>query len=396
MGTIDLRFYLAIFRRHIWRFVAVSLGVASVGLALMLILPPSYRATAKILVESAEIPSDLARSTVATSAMEQFQVIWEDVFSRPNVLALADQFNLYDRGLNLSSAAIFDDIFSRTNVDPLHLQGASNSPAATVFQVSFTANQPDVAAEVVNYLVSRILEKDKDLRTARANDTVSFFEREVARLDAELKVVDQTTLRFKNDNVDALPDSLEFRRSQQSSFDQRLLLLTQEEASLRRRLSDLQRFEPTSLGDQSSAEATALMQLRNRLDEQLAVFSESSPTIRSLRQRIEALEAQIRTNLAAAEEGNPAAPRSEIQIDIAAIQDRLAAISQERNAIEGALVELRRSILATPGNETTLNSLLRNAQNLQAQYEFGHRPPGGRVYRTADRATFEGRAALVD
>ncbi|HUH77643.1 MAG TPA: Wzz/FepE/Etk N-terminal domain-containing protein, partial [Devosia sp.] len=92
LSNIDFGFYFALFRRRLPLFITVVVLVASVGTVVTLLWPPSYVATAKILVESPQIPTDLAKSTVPTGAAERFQIIQEDVLSRTNVAALAEQF----------------------------------------------------------------------------------------------------------------------------------------------------------------------------------------------------------------------------------------------------------------------------------------------------------------
>src|SRR5690606_38155425 len=91
LSNIDFRFYLWLFLRRLPLFLTVVVLVAGLGIALTLLWPPSYQATAKILVESPQIPADLAKSTVPTSAAEQFQIIQEDVLSRESLLSLADR-----------------------------------------------------------------------------------------------------------------------------------------------------------------------------------------------------------------------------------------------------------------------------------------------------------------
>jgi uncharacterized protein involved in exopolysaccharide biosynthesis len=237
--------------------------------------------------------------------------------------------------------------------------------AATVFYISFKADHPDTAASVVNDLVTRILNKDVQLRTIRATETVSFFTKETQRLDALLRQLDSRVLAFKNEHINAMPDSIDFRRHQQTALQQRLLVLAQEEAMLRKRQTDLQvrPFEinvaPVTLEEQN------LQALRQSLAQQQALFSEGSPTIKALRSRIAALESVI----AGPTDGKATPPLSTRDFELLDIQDRIAAIAEERVAIERTVSDLATSIAATPGNETILNSLQRDHQNLQAQYD---------------------------
>ena len=66
--------YLGAFRRRAWILVLTIVIGTPLALAIANLLPPVYRSTATILVESQQIPSQLARSIVTTSAAERLQL----------------------------------------------------------------------------------------------------------------------------------------------------------------------------------------------------------------------------------------------------------------------------------------------------------------------------------
>src|SRR5690606_25127870 len=85
LANFDFGFYFSLFRRRLPVFVTVLALATLVFVAILTFMPASYQATARILVESPQIPTDLAKSTVPTGAAEQFQIIQEDVLSRQNL-----------------------------------------------------------------------------------------------------------------------------------------------------------------------------------------------------------------------------------------------------------------------------------------------------------------------
>ncbi|HEV7718493.1 MAG TPA: Wzz/FepE/Etk N-terminal domain-containing protein [Arsenicitalea sp.] len=367
MASFDLRYYLSIFLKRLPYFAAIVVLIGAIGVAIVYALPAIYQATAKILVESPQIPTDLARSTVPTSPVEQFQVIQEDVLSRESLISLAGRFGLYNDRKGMLPADIAEDMRARTTVEQIKFDEASGQSPTMAFNVSFKAAQPVVAANVANEVVAMILQKDVELRTGRATDTLQFFVREVARLNDELKQIEGTILQFKNENADALPDSLSFRRSQQSTEQQQLLLLAQEETSLRKRQLDLRSTGRSSEGPVSPEQKT-LDDLQQSLVQQLATFSESSPAIKALRARIAALQAQTRVRSAQPNANGNSVPTSPVESELSNINDRLKAIAEERASISKDFQALSQSIRATPDNESTLNAQERNRENIQAQY----------------------------
>ena len=203
-------------------------------------------------------------------------------------------------------------------------------------------------------------------------------------LGAELKRLEADILKFKNENMDALPDGLEFRRTKQSAQQERLLLLEREEADLRSRRNSLVQMYDTT-GQVASAapitlEQQQLQDLNRALSEQLAIFSETSPIVIALRARIAALQDVLRSKQAAGADRKTGF--SELDLQLSDIDGRLGFIAKERLSITRDIAELTKAIDATAGNETVLNSLDRNRSNIQTQYNAA-------VARLAEASTGE-------
>ncbi|WP_315925086.1 GumC family protein [Mesorhizobium sp. SP-1A] len=368
MTDVDIRFYLTLLWRRLPYLALVVISITAAGIAVALLMPVVYRASAKILVEAPQIPSDLARTTVSTDPWQQVQIIQERLTTRENLVDFARRLNIYGpETTTLSEADIVDDMRKRVTFEPLEMtvpgQGTS------MFAVSFDAADPDMAARVANQIVKVILDKNITLRTDRASDTMQFFQQETSRLGRELTSIEANILKFKNTHEEALPDSVDFRRTQQSNLQEQLVLLDREESALRARRNNVMRaFESTgrvaSTGP-TSPEQQTLDELNRTLAGQLVLFSEDSPTIVALRARIAALKGSIKAKQSADTSGP-----SDLDLQLSDIDTRLKAIADERRSINGNLADLARTIAATPANETELSALERNRQNIQAQYNI--------------------------
>lgn len=365
LSNIDFRFYLWLFLRRLPLFLIVALIVAIIGIVAVFLRPTTYEAAAKILVESPQIPTELAKSTVPTDAAEQFQIIQEDVLSRDNLIALANRFGLYANRPALSQSDIFDDMTKRLTISEAPVESSSGT-AASVIHIAFRADRPDTAADLVNDLVAMILNKDVQLRTERAAETVTFFTNETQRLEGLLRDLDSKILAFKNEHINSMPDSLDFRRNQQTTQQERLVALAQEEATLRKQMADLQ-TRPFDIGTAVplTPEEQSLQALRQSLAQQQALFAEDSPAITSLRSRIATLQGGISSSATTGTDK----PQNARDFQLSDINSRLTAIADERKAINQSIADLDASIAATPSNETVLNSLTRDHQNIQAQYD---------------------------
>ena len=400
MGDIDVRFYLSLILRRLPVVLAIVVAVSAGGVALAYLLPAVYQASARILVEAPEIPAELARSTVPTSAEDQMQVIRQQIDTRENLIGLADKLDVYgDKRAAMTPDDVVDDMRARMTFERLILDGKENS-GATVYSLSYNSKNPDLAAKVVNEIVDLILTKNVRQRTDSAGQTLKFFTQEVSRLGTELGQIEAQILKFKNANKDALPDSLDFRRSQQSSMQERLLLLEREEAGLRTRRTNLVQMQETTgqmVGTGPvTLEQQMLQDLNKALSEQLAIFSETSPSIVSLRARIAALQESIRSrndpNVVAKRKG-----MSDLDFQLSDIDERLKFITSEKASLSDTIAQLTKTIADTPSTTTTLNAMDRNRTNIQTQYNTA-------VARLAEASTGEqieirskgGRFSLVE
>ncbi len=345
------------------------------------ILPPVFVSRAAILVEPQQIPDELAQSTVPIDPYEQIQIIQRRVMTRANLLALSDRVGMFDDRPDTPSEDIIQDTAGRitfTGAEPEEVGRFGPMPGAIVMGVTFEAPTAEFAARGANEVVNLLLAENQRIRTGRATDTQQFFEAEVAKLAAALESKSREIAEFKTANVESLPDSLEARRQQQVIEQERLLALEREEQALaNERSTVIWVFERTGrTGTVAlSLEEEELAALKSERLQQLAVYAPTSARIRVLDNRIASLEALVEEQRAAralpAGEGGeaPAAPTSELELELAPIDARLGFIAEEKAMIEETLAELQASIAVTPSNEMVLGSLERDLANLQLQYE---------------------------
>lgn len=379
MGNIDLGFYLSILRRRLPYLLVFSVVGLLAGFVATRFIPPVYSASAKILAEAPQIPVELARSTVPLGPVEQLQILQQQITTRDDLIALAKKFRIYtDDVLTQHSEDVVKDMRTRIKFEQLQFDTRGRDQGATVFNVSFAAIKPHIAADVSNELAAMILARNQRERTGRAGSTLDFFNRSVTRLASDLNRLEASILEFKTENKDTLPESLDFRRAQQGSLQERLISLHREESDLYIKRSSLIATY-TSAGQLVGAapltpEQQILMDLNRALAEQLAIFSETSPNIVALRARITALQTRLMAGSSKEEPkdkvssaaGNGSAFGLDLQLSD--IDKRLKTIDAEKVSVSRSIDDLNRSITGTPASETALNSLERNRQNIQMQY----------------------------
>ncbi len=378
---MDLSFYFKLLLRRLhYVLFFLAIGTAA-GLSLALLLPPSYSASATLLVESEQIPGELAATTVQTEAVEALEIIRQRILTRARLLELANQFQIYgpasgEQQRRLTPDAVVDDLRSRIEIRTS--AGGGRATGATIVSVGFTAAAGQMAADVTNEIVRQILDENVTLRRGAASDTLAFFEEEVKRLDRELARREAELLAFREQNLDALPDSLDFRRSQQASLVERVLQLQRFEAALidrRGRLVTLFETTGTLLTQQQDRPRTEneiqLRQLQNRLAIARSVMSDSNPQMVMLQSQVEALQAIVAEEQAAlagnTSGGDPQLSAFEIQL--ADIDAQIEASAEERARLTQELEALQASISATPANSIRLQTMQRDYDAVRAQYE---------------------------
>lgn len=256
---VDLPFFLSRARRWMLLFLLVFGVISGLGLLIAAALPTVYRAEALLVVESEQIPDELAASTVQTNASEQLQIIEQRVLSRDVLISLADRLRIYQSegrpGADaLSAGDIVGDLRGRILIGPSS-DGRNAAPTdALLVRIGFDSRDPDVAAAVANELVTLILQEDVATRIQLARQTQLFFEQEVDRLEKDLAARSIEIQSYKEQNITALPDSLMFRRQDLAVIEERMVQL---DRSRRVLLDQIDRIDRLTGGQPAAEDAPA-------------------------------------------------------------------------------------------------------------------------------------------
>jgi polysaccharide biosynthesis transport protein len=366
--SFDLRFYLQRFWRRFPWFLIVAALVSAIGISLAVVLPPVYRAEARLLVESPQIPTELASSTVNTAASEALQIIQQRMLTRANLLDMAERLKVYDGQTAMNPDKIVEDMRRRTTFDLPAVKAV-----ADFVTVSFAAPSGPLSAAVTNEFVTLILQENVALRTATAGQTLDFFQQEVDRLGKELDQSGAKITKYKFEHKDALPDSLEFRRMRQATQQERLLQLEREIAGLnerKARLTDI--YQATGTIDTNAAprspEEAQLRDLQNQLDNALALYSPQHPSVVALKARIAQMDDIVKQQLAPTGSAGATEGSTTFDLQIADIEGQISFDTDQKALIEAELATLKASIEATPANAIDMDALQRDYDNVQTQY----------------------------
>lgn len=374
--NIDLKFYWRLFIKRLPLMLPIVIICSLVGVVMAMREPTTFRADARLLVEDPEIPGNLAASTVQTDPNATIEIIRQRLMTRANLLDIANDFDVFENYSSMSPDAVLDQMRAATRIGS---RGGGRAPV--IVTVAFEARNGQIAANVVNEYVTRIVNANAELRTGRAEDTLEFFEQEVQRLSSELDAQSARITQFQAENADALPSDQQFRMNRLEMLQERLANAERQRSALmdqRTRLEEI--YEETggvlpAEGTPLSRDQQQLVQLEQQLSDALLVYSETSPRIEVLRSRIERLRERIESDLASTA-GTGMADQGERSTGEAVLDAQLAQIDSEIETLDTLIAEttdrmtsLEDSIARTPENAITLRGLERDYENIRSQYD---------------------------
>ncbi len=376
----NLSYYLSVFRRRLPYFLIVTTIISAIAITVAYTLPPAYESRMILLVESAQIPEELATSTVRVPAFEQLQILQKQLLTRNNMLSIARKFDVLRNMKTMSPDEIVDAMRARTKISTT----SRRLREAPIMTISFEAPAARTAAAVLNEYLTLIQQRDSEFRKGRAGDTLDFFKQEIERLSQDLDEQSARILKFKQANTDALPDSLQYRLDQQSVFQDRIIQINRDISDLKSQRTRLvQLYELTGKADTTpqappqTADERQLETLNNQLQDALAVYSPENPRVKMLEARIAQLKEKTARQTPAPVVENPdgAAPTPDelppvLTIQLSEIDDRIKSLTAQKAAAQAQLETLSASINRTPEVSIVLDEMTRKYDTTQAQYDL--------------------------
>ncbi|MGI3212171.1 GumC family protein [Roseovarius tibetensis] len=375
----ELKYYFSIFLRRLHYFLMVAVVISAVAVIAAISLPPAYESQTRLLVEGPSIPRELAASTVNIGSREQLEIIEQRLMTRANLLDVARSQNVFDNIGGMSADAIVEGMRARTTIE-----GPGRRDPSPILTLTFQARRPDISAAVLSDYLTLIEQQNAEFRSARAGNTLEFFQQEVERLGADLDAQSARILEFKTENSESLPENLQLRLNQQASMQEEIRRIDRDIAGLRNQSERLvQIFEATGQvesgdGGNLSPDERRLREMRGQLDEALSLYSESNPQVTMLQARIDRLEDRVAAR--AAEQSDtpedeagtdePTRGSATLELQLNEIETRISMLQEQRAETRERLDNLKETLEKTPANSVALDELTRSYANIEEQYNM--------------------------
>lgn len=301
--------YLAILWRRKWLIILPFLVLFSASFALALLLPREYRSSATILIEEADVPSELVTSTITGFADQRLQVISQRVMATQNLLEIIRKYDLYPEARRVRPVSevveamrqkIKMDLVSAEVRDP---QSGRAGEATIAFTVAFDHGSPQTAQRVANEIVSLYLSENMRERQEKATETATFLAAETRRLETSIAQLENQIADLKVQNAGSLPEQRDYNLQSIARSEQELRDLDRRAQTLNERTvylqTEMMQTSPYGSyvvdGQQVLRPADQLKALRVQLAALAGRYGPNHPDVVRARREVEALEKETGT-----------------------------------------------------------------------------------------------------
>lgn len=374
-----LRFYARILVRRAPIMLVLFLLCTITAVIVSTRLPETYVSKARMLLQEQEISSDLAASTVQIAALEELRLLREQVLRRAVLIDIAHEYDVFEEIHTIPPDSIAAGMRSMLQIDISGGASRTAGPQPALMEITFSARTGQIAADVINEIMTIVESENVTIRSGSAGQTLAFFERQVERLGEELEINSARIAEFQAANADALPTDQPFRLQRQAVLQQLLASSERELRALQEaRARTIEIFEATgNVGSdpvtQLSPAEQELAALQADLRRARTTFSDTSPQVQRLVLQIEQLEAEIANQAAIPSpvedipDADPSTPLLNLQL--AEIDTRINTLQGEIADAQDELTSLEAAIARSPRVGTNLDTLQRAYDLVQLEYD---------------------------
>ena len=352
----------------LWAFLVAAL----VPIALVKLLPKTYRSEAVILVSGQRLPDDFVPAAAPTRMEEQLRMVSQQLLSRPTLSAIIEEFNLYPaaRASRGTDAAI-EDMRDDVGLDVVN---------GNAFLVSYVARDPGLAARVADRLSRLIIDEHTKGRTDFAVDMNRFLDTQLVEIRKQLDEQEQRLDAYRRKHGGALPIQLQANLSALAAAQMQLQSLVQSINADRDRLELVRRL-PTTVTAPTDAPPPVVDPLAARLEEARQTLANLTkrltnehPDVVEQRRVVNDLERAVASRVTTrptgseAPAGATALARPPAVDETAPLTRRIGENEAERRRLMQTIADLQARIDAAPAHEAEFATLSRDYDTLQKLY----------------------------
>lgn len=265
-----------------WLFIIPFILCIIASAVTYFVLPTVYRSEAVLLVQSAQLPDDVAGEGTNEIADRRILRIRQQVLSRPGLIELINKYELYqsDRG-STPLSEIVESMRGSIEIAPMTAEVSrlgSGQNATIAFMLAYEYSDPVKAQSVAQDLTEQVLQLDSSVNSQQASSTEEFLTDQAAGLEVQIQTLENQIATIKSQNGAVLANSGGLPMfGGGGSYDVQIGALQRENSQL-----VTQREELLKSSNRDPVVLAAEQQLANAR----AVYSDDHPDVVIARQRL--------------------------------------------------------------------------------------------------------------
>lgn len=368
--------YLSIFRRRAPYFIGIFTIVLLITIATAVIIPPVYRATGTIIVDTPQLTENVIPTAVRNKLDDQINAIMQRMMTRENIMQISNKHHLFEdfiaQPTTIQINKIRQRVFVETDNSSSAIRTNRQGQQAIAFTLSFEDRHPDVALYVANDLLSLFLELNAKLRTESAIEATDFLTQESDKLKSEVDRLEALISEYKQQHKNALPEQLTLRMTMLSRAENDLREVERDTNTLKEAIRTME-VELNSLKhglgmDENSRQN--LPSLKAELARISTIYTQSHPDVIRLKRKIKALEENTETASSANDSTDmQSLPIYKLQAKIESDKARLVSLAQQKEMLQRKIAENESAMILTPKVGQELDVLIRDRDIALKKFE---------------------------
>ncbi|MFN9498128.1 MAG: GumC family protein [Erythrobacteraceae bacterium] len=280
-----------LWQRKWWIITSAVIGIIA-SLIAVLVIPPTYRSTAILLVESAQLPKDVLNLSDEDLIERRLASILQQITARPDLVELIEKHGLYNaqrRSDSLSS--VLEDMRTSISLTPTasSLSSVPGQSTAIAFELSFDYEDPVAAQAVAQDLMDRVLRLEARGNSEQAENTVQFLNDQAASLQTQMGDLQSQIAGINSTNGGVLAGNMNIFGGSTGSYDVQIASLQRDNQSL---------VQQRELAQSSDNRDPIVLAAEQRLASARAVYAETHPDVIFAKQQLREARELASTNVA--------------------------------------------------------------------------------------------------
>ena len=377
----------------IWRFRWTAIGVAwliaGVGWMVVHQVPHKFYASARVYIDTNQVLEPLLVGlAIQPDVKQRAALIGNTLLSRPNLEKLVDDTDLGSSALDGDTPLTQADKEKLTNDMVRNLAIRDSSGSSSVYTLSYTHADPEIAKQVVDALIGIFVQSNQSEEEADNEATRTFLDRRIAEYESRLAAAENRLADFKRENAGSMPGESGGYYQRIDTAESALQNAALSLRELENRRDDLNRQlaseQPAIINrdpNYTPTDVARIQKLQDELDSLLVKFTDRHPRVAQLKQVIADLE-RTRLEQAQADElaGNdrstggvrrlPSVINQQLKSMVSETEASIAELQVRVSYYRGQLEELNATVDSIPLVEEKLVQLNRDYKTIQSQYEI--------------------------